>query len=115
MYPDRQKKHQQELENLTLATQPFRTTKFFVFGVAQYLKRSILYLLAKGGWLMLISTVIGALGILLMTLDGRPHEKVFIETCISMMGIDVLMFLFGKFDFSFATFNYFVCLYIFMY
>lgn len=72
---DLREKHQQELENLTLTAQPFKTIKFFILGVIQYLKRSILYLLAKGGWLMLSCTVVAALGILLVTIDG-PHEKV---------------------------------------
>ncbi|KAK4855116.1 hypothetical protein QYF36_004127 [Acer negundo] len=71
---DLHKKHQQELENLSLTTQPLKTLKFFAFAVVQYLKRSTLYLLAKGGWLMLLSTVVGTLGVLLMTIDG-PHEK----------------------------------------
>lgn len=70
-------KHQEELENLTLTTQPFRTLKFFILAVVQYVKRSISYLLAKGGWLMLLSTVVASLGILLVTIDG-PHEKVFL-------------------------------------
>jgi hypothetical protein len=39
------------------------------------LKKTALYLLAKGGWLMLLSFVVGALGIMLVTVDG-PHEKV---------------------------------------
>lgn len=72
---DLREKHQQELENLTLTTQPFKTIKLFILGVIQYLKRSVLYLLAKGGWLMLSCTVVAALGILLVTIDG-PHEKV---------------------------------------
>ncbi|KAK1591603.1 hypothetical protein Q3G72_010229 [Acer saccharum] len=71
---DLHKKHEQELENLSLTTQPLKTIKFFAFAVVQYLKRSTLYLLAKGGWLMLLSTVVGTLGVLLMTIDG-PHEK----------------------------------------
>ncbi|XP_061338621.1 vacuole membrane protein KMS1-like [Gastrolobium bilobum] len=68
------KKHQTELENLTLTTQPFKTLKFFTLAVTQYMKKAALYLLAKGGWLMLFSFVVGALGIMLITLDG-PHEK----------------------------------------
>ena len=72
---DLREKHQQELENLTLTIQPFKTIKFFILGVIQYLKRSVLYLLAKGGWLMLSCTLVAALGILLVTIDG-PHEKV---------------------------------------
>ncbi|XP_057957722.1 vacuole membrane protein KMS1 isoform X2 [Malania oleifera] len=71
-------KHQRDLENLTLTTQPFRTMKFFTLAVIQYLKRSILYLLAKGGWILLLSTVIVAVGIFFMTDDG-PHEKHFEE------------------------------------
>ncbi|KAF5736856.1 vacuole membrane protein 1-like [Tripterygium wilfordii] len=67
-------KHRRELENLSLMTQPFKTFKFFVLAVARYLKRSILYLLGKGGWLLLLSTVVVALGVLLITIDG-PHEK----------------------------------------
>ncbi|KAK9287603.1 hypothetical protein L1049_016038 [Liquidambar formosana] len=67
-------KHEQELENLTLTTQPFKTFKFFSLAIVQYFKRSVSYLLEKGGWLMLLSTVILALGILVMTIDG-PHEK----------------------------------------
>ncbi|MCH88624.1 vacuole membrane protein 1-like, partial [Trifolium medium] len=71
-------KHQLELENLTLTTQPFKTLKFFTLAIIQYLKKTALYLLAKGGWLMLLSFVVGALGIMLVTVDG-PHEKHFEE------------------------------------
>ncbi|KAG5236542.1 vacuole membrane protein [Salix suchowensis] len=67
-------RHQQELENLTLTGQPLKTLKFFVLAMVQYCKRSVFYLLAKGGWLMLLSTVIAAVGIVLVTIDG-PHEK----------------------------------------
>ncbi|KAL4642504.1 hypothetical protein ACB092_02G023600 [Castanea dentata] len=68
------KRHQQESDNLTITTQPFKTLKFFVLAVIQYIKSSISYLLAKGGWLMLLSTVAIAIGILVVTIDG-PHEK----------------------------------------
>ncbi|OVA05472.1 SNARE associated Golgi protein [Macleaya cordata] len=68
------KKHQLELENLTLTTQPFKTLKFFILAAIQYVKRSISYLLRKGGWLMLLSTLTVALGVLLITIDG-PHEQ----------------------------------------
>ncbi|XP_011021552.1 PREDICTED: vacuole membrane protein KMS1 [Populus euphratica] len=67
-------RHQQELENLTMTGQPFKTLKFFVLAMIQYCKRSVFYLLAKGGWLMLLSTVVAAAGIVLVTIDG-PHEK----------------------------------------
>lgn len=74
-------RHQQEVENLTLTTQPLKTSKFFVLAIFQYVKQSILYLLAKGGWLMLLSTVAVAIGILIMTIDG-PHEKVYLALWI---------------------------------
>ncbi|KAI8009752.1 Vacuole membrane protein KMS1 [Camellia lanceoleosa] len=67
-------KHQQELEKLTLTAQPVKTFKFFILAVIQYLKRSILYLLAHGGWLMVLCTIVVLVGILLFTIDG-PHEK----------------------------------------
>lgn len=67
-------RHQQELENLTMTGQPFKTLKFFVLAMVQYCKRSVFYLLAKGGWLMLLSTVVAAVGIVPVTIDG-PHEK----------------------------------------
>lgn len=69
------KTYQEELDNLTLTTQPFRTLKFFILYVVQYVKSSISYLLEKGGCLLLLSTVVLSLGIFLMTIDG-PHEKV---------------------------------------
>ncbi|KAJ6890688.1 hypothetical protein NC651_024252 [Populus alba x Populus x berolinensis] len=67
-------RHQQELENLTMTGQPFKTLKFFVLAMVQYCKKSVFYLLARGGWLMLLSTVVAAVGIVLVTIDG-PHEK----------------------------------------
>ncbi|KAJ9154325.1 hypothetical protein P3X46_027676 [Hevea brasiliensis] len=72
--PDLHERYQQELENLTLTTQPFKTMKFFILAMIQYFKQLVIYLLAKGGWLMLLSTVVVSLGILLLTIDG-PHEK----------------------------------------
>ncbi|GMH08424.1 hypothetical protein Nepgr_010264 [Nepenthes gracilis] len=67
-------KHQKELENLTLTTQPFRTLKFFILAVVEYLKQSIAYLLAKGGWFMLLGTLVVASGAFLVTIEGS-HEK----------------------------------------
>ncbi|XP_038874615.1 vacuole membrane protein KMS1 [Benincasa hispida] len=68
------RKQKEELENLTLVNQPFKTLKFFILGVLQYSKRSIAYILAKGGWLLLLNLIIGAAGILILTIEG-PHEK----------------------------------------
>ncbi|PSR92698.1 Vacuole membrane protein [Actinidia chinensis var. chinensis] len=67
-------RHQQELENLTLTTQPFKTLKFFIFAVNQYLNRTVLYLLSHGGYLMVLCTVGVLVAVLLFTIDG-PHEK----------------------------------------
>ncbi|PIN09459.1 Vacuole membrane protein VMP1 [Handroanthus impetiginosus] len=67
-------RHQQELENLTLASQPLRTLKLFSLAVKQYLQKSVAYLLSHGGWFMLLSTIVMIIGILLVTIDG-PHEK----------------------------------------
>nr|GEV55329.1 vacuole membrane protein KMS1 [Tanacetum cinerariifolium] len=65
-------KHEQELENLTLFLQPFKTLKLFIVAVAQYLRRSLVYLLTHGVWFMLfvVVTVVGA--VLFLSADG-PH------------------------------------------
>ncbi|CAI9776325.1 unnamed protein product [Fraxinus pennsylvanica] len=67
-------KHKQELENLTLTTQPIKTLKLFILAITQYLRQSVAYLLSHGGWLMLLGTMIVIAGVLLVTTDG-PHEK----------------------------------------
>ncbi|XP_010522303.1 PREDICTED: vacuole membrane protein KMS2 [Tarenaya hassleriana] len=67
-------KHQQDLEKLTLTTQPLKTLKFFTIAVSLYIRKSALYLLSKGRWLLLFSTAILVLGTLLVTKDG-PHTK----------------------------------------
>jgi hypothetical protein len=67
-------KHEKEVENLTLTTQPLNTLKLFVEATIQYIKRSISYLLAHGGWFILITTLLVVSGGLLVTVDG-PHGK----------------------------------------
>ncbi|XP_042516000.1 vacuole membrane protein KMS1-like [Macadamia integrifolia] len=71
-------KHQLELENLTLTTQPFNTIKCFLLATIQYLRRSILYILTKGGWVLLLGTLVAAIGFLLITFDGS-YEKHVLE------------------------------------
>ncbi|XP_004247368.2 vacuole membrane protein KMS1 [Solanum lycopersicum] len=66
-------KHQKDLENLNLLTQPFRTLKLFSMAMMQYLMRSIAYLLSHR-WCMLFSMIAGLALILLVTTDG-PHVK----------------------------------------
>lgn len=69
-----EKQLRQEVENLTLTKQPLKTLRFFVLAVGQYINHSVTYLLAKGGWLLLLGTVVAAIGILIVTIDG-PHGK----------------------------------------
>eukprot|EP00258_Populus_trichocarpa_P023083 XP_024439102.1 vacuole membrane protein KMS1 isoform X1 [Populus trichocarpa] len=64
-------KQRQELENLTLATQPIKTLTYFVLAIVQCLQR----LFAKSGWLLLlISAFIGSIGILVIT-TGSPYQE----------------------------------------
>lgn len=67
-------KHQRELENLTLTTQPLKTLKLFILAVIQCFQRPILSPFSKGGWLMLLCTLAGGIG-LLVTFCGRPNEE----------------------------------------
>ncbi|KAG5387513.1 hypothetical protein IGI04_038983 [Brassica rapa subsp. trilocularis] len=67
-------KHQQDLEKLTLTSQPFKTFRLFVAAVFLYLRRSASYLLANGGLFMLFTIVFAVVSALLVTLDG-PHVK----------------------------------------
>ncbi|GAB2266623.1 meiotic spindle pole body protein Kms1 [Dionaea muscipula] len=67
-------KHQQELEKLTLTTQPVRTLKFFILAVLQYFKRSVAYAVAKCGWLVLIGPLLLASAATLAAIVGS-HEK----------------------------------------
>ncbi|XP_022762064.1 vacuole membrane protein KMS1-like isoform X2 [Durio zibethinus] len=94
---DLRERHRLELENLTLTTQPFKTLRLFIQAIFQYFKQSVLYLLARGGWLMLLSTLIAALGILLVTIEG-PHEKVIkfvgsgLHTFVLYLGPHIALF-----------------------
>ncbi|XP_047980667.1 vacuole membrane protein KMS1-like [Salvia hispanica] len=67
-------KHQQDLENLTLTSQPFKTLKLFVLAVRQYIRKSVAYMLTHAGWLILLSVLVAAIGTLLVTVEG-PHGK----------------------------------------
>lgn len=68
-------KHQQDLEKLTLTSQPFKTLRLFVVAVFLYVRRWSSYLLANVGWLILFCSIFVAFAALLVTLDG-PHVKV---------------------------------------
>ncbi|KAF8079867.1 hypothetical protein N665_0996s0021 [Sinapis alba] len=67
-------KHAKEVKNLTLMTQPLNTLKLFVEAYVLYIKRSVSYLIAHGVWFMLVTTLLVASGVLLVTVDG-PHGK----------------------------------------
>ncbi|XP_071729763.1 vacuole membrane protein KMS1-like [Rutidosis leptorrhynchoides] len=67
-------KHKQELDNLTLISQPLKTLKFFIVAIAQYLKKSLVYLLTHGVWLIISVCVTVAGAFLFLSADG-PHGK----------------------------------------
>ncbi|XP_039066867.1 vacuole membrane protein KMS1-like isoform X1 [Hibiscus syriacus] len=71
---DLRKRQRQELENLTLTTQPFKTLRLFILAIFEYFKQSVFYLFAKGSWIVFLNTLIAALGIFLVTIEG-PHGK----------------------------------------
>ncbi|KAD4179807.1 hypothetical protein E3N88_28398 [Mikania micrantha] len=81
MFVELHEKHKQELENLSLASQPFKTLKFFIVAVAQYLQRSLIYLVTHGVWLMLLVIVTVAGVILFLSTDGphATHVEVLLE------------------------------------
>lgn len=60
---------------MTLTTQPFKTLKFFVLAIHDYIKQCVAYLLAKGGWFLVLTTLVMSSGVLLATIEGS-HEKV---------------------------------------
>ncbi|XP_076914679.1 vacuole membrane protein KMS1-like [Bidens hawaiensis] len=65
-------KHKQELQSLTLTSHPFKTLKLFVVAIAQYLQKSLIYLLTHGVWLMLLVIVTVAGVVVFLSADG-PH------------------------------------------
>ncbi|KAL1548603.1 meiotic spindle pole body protein Kms1 [Salvia divinorum] len=67
-------KHQQDLENLTLTSQPFKTLKLFILAVRQYIRKFAAYMLSHGGWLILLTAIVAAIVTLLVTVEG-PHGK----------------------------------------
>ncbi|KAJ0966297.1 hypothetical protein J5N97_027435 [Dioscorea zingiberensis] len=69
-----QEKHRLDLENLTLYTRPFKTLQLFLFGAVQYLKKSLLYLARKGVWFVVLSILVVAFWLLLISIDG-PQQK----------------------------------------
>ncbi|KAG0485512.1 hypothetical protein HPP92_009591 [Vanilla planifolia] len=67
-------KHQIEVQSLTLTSQPFRTLQLFVFAVGAYLRRLLLYILRRVGWLLLLIFV-GTFWLFLLSIEGS-HERV---------------------------------------
>lgn len=72
-------KYQMEVQNLTLTTQPFKTLQFFAFALVAYLKQLLLYVLRKGGWLVLFSIFLGAAGLLLAIDGSQEHVQEFLN------------------------------------
>lgn len=67
--------HRLELENLTLTKQPLETLKCFILAILEYLKHSLVYLLTRGVWLLILCTVALASGFYIIGVDG-PHQEV---------------------------------------
>uniref|UniRef100_A0A7N0TXL5 Uncharacterized protein n=1 Tax=Kalanchoe fedtschenkoi TaxID=63787 RepID=A0A7N0TXL5_KALFE len=71
-------RQQKEIDRLALSSQPVKTLKFFVLAILQYIKHSLSYLIAKGGYLMLLAISVAVLGVSLAMFAG-PYEKHFEE------------------------------------
>nr|XP_008388565.2 vacuole membrane protein KMS1-like isoform X1 [Malus domestica] len=65
-------KHHQELENLTLATQPLKTLKYFNLAIGQYVRR----FMARGGWFLLLIMLAGGIGVITATVGGPQQEHI---------------------------------------
>jgi hypothetical protein len=74
-------KHKLELENLTLTKHPFRTLRFFMLAMLQYLKRLATYILSKGALFVVLIVLVLAPGILLAVTDGlhKKHVQEFLN------------------------------------
>lgn len=75
-------KHQKELENLTLITQPLKTVKFCALALLNCLQQPVVYISAKRSWFALISILAVGSGILIKTV-WRPDEEVTTSISIS--------------------------------
>ncbi|CAN6225747.1 unnamed protein product [Urochloa humidicola] len=67
-------KHRADLKRLTMTSQPFKTSAFFVLAIAQSLGRTCSSVLKKGSWLKIVVLLVVATWSLLLFTDG-PHEK----------------------------------------
>ncbi|CAN6199502.1 unnamed protein product [Urochloa humidicola] len=67
-------KHRADLKRLTITSQPFKTSAFFVLAIAQSLGRTCSSVLKKGSWLKIVVLLVVATWGLLLFTDG-PHEK----------------------------------------
>lgn len=67
-------KHRTEVENLTLTKQPVETLKLFILAIVQYLKHSLVYLLTKGVWLLILCVLVLVFGFYISSVDSPHHE-----------------------------------------
>ncbi|PAN14543.1 hypothetical protein PAHAL_2G418400 [Panicum hallii] len=68
------RKHSADLKRLTMTSQPFKTSAFFLLAIAQSSGRTWSSVLKKGSWLkIVVLSIVATWGLLLFT-DG-PHEK----------------------------------------
>ncbi|CAL9083303.1 unnamed protein product [Musa acuminata var. zebrina] len=75
------KRHQRDLQNLTLTTQPLKTMWLFLFATLQYLRQTLLYVLRKGDWLVALTILVTALGLFLVNGDvsNEKHVQEFLN------------------------------------
>ncbi|XP_074575345.1 vacuole membrane protein KMS1-like isoform X1 [Curcuma longa] len=69
-------KHQRDLQNLTLTTQPFKILQLFVFAALKYLKQWLVYVLKKGGWIMALTFLSAAIGFILANDDSTSEKHI---------------------------------------
>lgn len=69
-----QSKHQEEIANLTLLAQPFKTLKLFAMAILQWFRQSLSYFLSHVLLFMLLICVAALLGMLLLSTDSAQGK-----------------------------------------
>lgn len=69
-----QSKHQEEIANLTLMAQPFKTLKLFAMAILQWFRQSLSYFLSHVLLFMLLIGVAALLGMLLLSTDSAQGK-----------------------------------------
>ncbi|KAL6845255.1 hypothetical protein ACP4OV_024750 [Aristida adscensionis] len=94
--PELREKHKADLRNLTLTKQPFRTLRFFMLAMLQYLKRLATYILSKSGLFVLLIVLVVAPGIFIFVTDGLHKKHVWprsgLHTFVLYLGPHIALF-----------------------